>query len=456
MEHNAFISRQSRGDGVNFWGGVRTCQFEYPEARYQHSYEHASRPFTPLRDITGSIFGGLVRDSRTRSLQEQSMFSRSRNSMGDGAYRVNPMGQESRFFGQAVGGGGLGVGAGVGGGAGGGGIQLNSHINDARAFNRSLSMSSPNISLGFLEEARDRSRESIENNSGFVNRSRSFADRIMEQFDILDRERSMLAERIQRNQMFYEQMRSNDTEMEGIFNSLSGRIQRHAQRGEGFSERSGQRRPPVGSRPGGECSRNISLNHRFYSRPEDLESNARGGSGESDIIEVIQVDDDDLPGFISRRNLDIRNRSLIIAQEEIVLEESEDEGREFGGSEDERSPFGDHSGSRRGTQDDYDEESSDVERLLRRIRGRIAQEDTVRVPMEIQNALPVSKFNASRSQNLDDDKKMCLICLDEFKDRQEIVWLPCTHCFCRECITSWFERGTTCPICKDDLLDHFQ
>ncbi|TRY52001.1 Ring finger domain containing protein [Cryptosporidium tyzzeri] len=461
MESNLYVSRQ-RGDEANhiLVREYQTCLSGYPDTRLHGSFENLSRPYTPLRDITGSIFGGLVRESRVRSANESNDFNRIRNSMVERLNRESIRGPESRFFGFESNNRNT--------------SYYNSHENDIRAFNRSMSMSSPNLDIDFVSLSRNSYNEAIENNSSFLNRSRSFADRIMEQFDIVEREHNQLAERIHRSQSIYEQIQRNGAEIDQLFDNLSHRMQRrHTQRenstGNNFQSRN--------TRYGGsviDCSRNGHINHRFSNRPrfvsmqdvhnhfrdhllateEEHEEEEDYDDQDNDVIEIIQVDDDEISDIISRRNADIRNRSLIITQEEIIMEESNDPED----SEDEHEQNHGHEYDQDLEDEEMHNNDGNITRVLNRLRDRISQnqeEDVSGVPINIQNALPVSKFDLSRSQNLDDDKKICLICLDEFKDQQEILWLPCTHCFCRNCITSWFERGTVCPICKDDLLAHF-
>ncbi|KAL7065832.1 zinc finger, C3HC4 type domain-containing protein [Cryptosporidium serpentis] len=85
-----------------------------------------------------------------------------------------------------------------------------------------------------------------------------------------------------------------------------------------------------------------------------------------------------------------------------------------------------------------------------------SEEPKYYVPRNIIDALPISKFDIKKSGNLEEDKKQCLICLEDFQQDQEILWLPCTHCFCKNCISRWLEGSTTCPICKGDILEHFK
>jgi len=49
---------------------------------------------------------------------------------------------------------------------------------------------------------------------------------------------------------------------------------------------------------------------------------------------------------------------------------------------------------------------------------------------------------------LSDSKKDCVICLEEFKNGDVVITLPCFHLFHKQCITDWLKRENSCPICK--------
>ncbi|ELV11288.1 RING finger and transmembrane domain-containing protein 1 [Tupaia chinensis] len=57
---------------------------------------------------------------------------------------------------------------------------------------------------------------------------------------------------------------------------------------------------------------------------------------------------------------------------------------------------------------------------------------------------------ASKRQCSDVDD-ICSICQAEF---QKPILLICQHIFCEECITLWFNREKTCPLCRTVISDH--
>lgn len=48
---------------------------------------------------------------------------------------------------------------------------------------------------------------------------------------------------------------------------------------------------------------------------------------------------------------------------------------------------------------------------------------------------------------------MCSICQYDFKVKEKYVILQCLHRFHKECVTCWFERKNTCPVCTRKVTD---
>lgn len=44
----------------------------------------------------------------------------------------------------------------------------------------------------------------------------------------------------------------------------------------------------------------------------------------------------------------------------------------------------------------------------------------------------------------------CTICLEDFKEKQKIWGLPCTHEFHSPCAGHWLQKNRLCPICRKD------
>ena len=75
--------------------------------------------------------------------------------------------------------------------------------------------------------------------------------------------------------------------------------------------------------------------------------------------------------------------------------------------------------------------------------------DVNRVDQNILNSLPESEVKDA--SKMDDENKNCVICLEDFVDKEKIICLPCIHVFHSECIKSWLESHNECPICKYKL-----
>lgn len=42
----------------------------------------------------------------------------------------------------------------------------------------------------------------------------------------------------------------------------------------------------------------------------------------------------------------------------------------------------------------------------------------------------------------------CSVCQDDYDISEDILELPCNHVFHRDCITQWFDRSNSCPVCR--------
>ncbi|KAG5185004.1 hypothetical protein JKP88DRAFT_348409 [Tribonema minus] len=50
------------------------------------------------------------------------------------------------------------------------------------------------------------------------------------------------------------------------------------------------------------------------------------------------------------------------------------------------------------------------------------------------------------------DLGCCSICLDDYRDGDDVTALPCRHQFHKDCVQPWLVRGGLCPLCKSDAL----
>ena len=67
----------------------------------------------------------------------------------------------------------------------------------------------------------------------------------------------------------------------------------------------------------------------------------------------------------------------------------------------------------------------------------------------IINTFPTSKI--TNVDKLMEEKRKCCICLEDYKNDDEVLTLPCIHLFHSDCIKTWTKRQNNCPICKYEL-----
>ena len=48
-------------------------------------------------------------------------------------------------------------------------------------------------------------------------------------------------------------------------------------------------------------------------------------------------------------------------------------------------------------------------------------------------------------------KRVCAICCNNYKEGEQVCFLPCSHHFHLECVLPWFSKNHKCPYCKYDL-----
>ena len=76
-----------------------------------------------------------------------------------------------------------------------------------------------------------------------------------------------------------------------------------------------------------------------------------------------------------------------------------------------------------------------------------------------ENILIENNFNADNIPDikledvteLNDENKICLICLEEYANNDIIKKLPCNHIFHSECLKIWLSIKPSCPTCRNDL-----
>ena len=65
---------------------------------------------------------------------------------------------------------------------------------------------------------------------------------------------------------------------------------------------------------------------------------------------------------------------------------------------------------------------------------------------DIINQLPVNTLKDVNKLN--EENKRCVICYEDFKNNDNIIYLPCFHFFHQNCIINWIKKKPSCPLCK--------
>ncbi len=65
---------------------------------------------------------------------------------------------------------------------------------------------------------------------------------------------------------------------------------------------------------------------------------------------------------------------------------------------------------------------------------------------EVKNGLSPIKFTDAKEREINDK---CSISMEKFNDDDDIIQLPCNHCFCVDSIMHWLtEESCECPVCR--------
>ena len=90
-----------------------------------------------------------------------------------------------------------------------------------------------------------------------------------------------------------------------------------------------------------------------------------------------------------------------------------------------------------------EKEEKERKRILKKVNDKYKS---------IKNDLPmpfsIDKNKLEKLINSNNDK--CLICLEDFKENVQVLYLPCSHLFHSICILRWLLNNNKCPICQNE------
>ena len=70
------------------------------------------------------------------------------------------------------------------------------------------------------------------------------------------------------------------------------------------------------------------------------------------------------------------------------------------------------------------------------------------------NADNIPDITLEDVNELNNENKICLICLEEYKNNDLIKKLTCNHFFHSECLKKWLSIKAICPTCRNDLRNN--
>uniref|UniRef100_UPI00358E9829 RING finger protein 24-like isoform X2 n=1 Tax=Myxine glutinosa TaxID=7769 RepID=UPI00358E9829 len=53
-------------------------------------------------------------------------------------------------------------------------------------------------------------------------------------------------------------------------------------------------------------------------------------------------------------------------------------------------------------------------------------------------------------------QETCAVCLEDFKEKDELAVCPCKHAFHRKCLVKWLEIRNSCPMCNKAVAQHVE
>ena len=84
-----------------------------------------------------------------------------------------------------------------------------------------------------------------------------------------------------------------------------------------------------------------------------------------------------------------------------------------------------------------------IEEEMRRTRISVNDNETNNILKQL-SVTKIEDINKLNEQN-----KKCIICLEEFKNDDKSIYLPCFHLFHEKCITDWINMNKRfCPFCR--------
>ena len=78
---------------------------------------------------------------------------------------------------------------------------------------------------------------------------------------------------------------------------------------------------------------------------------------------------------------------------------------------------------------------------------------------DMQSPTPSSFLNQMNGKTVTSEmfkkleNKSCVICLEIFKEKEEIYELKCKHIYHLDCLKKWLEKSRFCPVCRESAVE---
>jgi hypothetical protein len=59
--------------------------------------------------------------------------------------------------------------------------------------------------------------------------------------------------------------------------------------------------------------------------------------------------------------------------------------------------------------------------------------------------------NFKEQQKININDSLCSICISNYLNNDEVIYLNCSHLFHKECIKEWCTRKNNCPLCRTNI-----
>ena len=84
-------------------------------------------------------------------------------------------------------------------------------------------------------------------------------------------------------------------------------------------------------------------------------------------------------------------------------------------------------------------------------RFGVGNENRRGASQETINGIPLATLDNTAIEELEENQKVCNICLEEFKEGDTMRKTKCEHTFHQECLDRWLAQVASCPICKQEV-----